>query len=128
MHNNICYHCGANNGKKSIRFNEKHFCCNGCKIAYEILNQTDLCQYYDIKETPGNTPAEAGYKTKYNYLDDTDIFDQLIHFKNENAAKITFIIPSMHCASCVWILERLYKIKPEIINSRVDFLKKEFSI
>jgi Cu+-exporting ATPase len=34
----------------------------------------------------------------------------------------------MHCASCIWLLERLYSIDQGILQSRVDFLKKNISI
>lgn len=125
---NVCYHCGADCGQNPVKSFDKYFCCNGCKIAYEILGTDDLCQYYDLESTPGNIPVESGHQHRYAYLDDEDIQKSLIHFKDNNISKITFNIPGMHCASCVWILERLYKIRPEITHSTVDFLKNECAI
>ncbi len=123
-----CYHCGADCESFDIKIDDKDFCCNGCKIAYEILNDKDLCQYYDLEQTPGNTPAEAGFQHRYAYLDDEDIQHNLINYKDNEISKITVKIPGMHCASCVWILERLYRIRKDIVHSNVDFLKKECSI
>ncbi|MGZ5193197.1 MAG: heavy metal translocating P-type ATPase metal-binding domain-containing protein, partial [Kaistella sp.] len=37
-----CFHCGQNIEKERISFDEKIFCCNGCKSVYEILNLNNL--------------------------------------------------------------------------------------
>ena len=34
----------------------------------------------------------------------------------------------MHCSSCVWILENLYKFDPGVIHSEVNFLNKTLSV
>jgi Cu+-exporting ATPase len=33
---------------------EKPFCCHGCKTVYQILNEKELKQYYEIEKMPGN--------------------------------------------------------------------------
>ena len=34
----------------------------------------------------------------------------------------------MHCSSCIWLLENLFKINPAIIHSEVNFLKKNVTL
>src|SRR5699024_6521004 len=41
---------------------------------------------------------------------------------------ITFFIPDIHCSSCVWLLENLYKFHSAIQYSQTDFLKKQLSV
>ncbi|WP_332368444.1 heavy metal translocating P-type ATPase [Spirosoma telluris] len=50
---------------------------------------------------------------------------QLLEFSGESVAKVTFYIPTIHCSSCLWLLEHLYRINPNIQQARVDFLKKQ---
>jgi Cu+-exporting ATPase len=38
-----CYHCGEDCDEKTIVAHKKHFCCDGCKMVFEILNKTDVC-------------------------------------------------------------------------------------
>jgi len=121
----LCYHCGEPNSDSTIRKGDKVFCCNGCKLVYELLEDHDMCAYYDMEENPGNTPEEAGLELKYKYLDDPDIISRLIQFSDGIQSNLTLRIPSMHCASCVYLLETLYKLNPAITQSRVDYLKKE---
>jgi len=37
-----CFHCGQDIDKEIISFDEKTFCCNGCKSVYELLNMNNL--------------------------------------------------------------------------------------
>ena len=46
-----CFHCGNEvTPKEKIDFDDKFFCCIGCKTVYEIFSQNDLCNYYDINQ------------------------------------------------------------------------------
>lgn len=60
----------------------------------------------------------------YDFLEDSTLKETLIDFSDGNNTRITFSIPQMHCSSCIWILENLYKLDPGITNSKVDFFKK----
>src|SRR5690606_24874887 len=42
--------------------------------------------------------------------------------------KLTFIIPSIHCTSCIWLLENLYKLHEGVSVSRVNFVKKTLAV
>jgi len=50
---NACYHCGEDCGTIPITLEEKIFCCNGCKTVYEILSQSNACEYYGFESHPG---------------------------------------------------------------------------
>ena len=123
-----CFHCGEVCPNSKISIGDKYFCCNGCKLVYEILDANDMCTYYSIDENPGNSPQEAGHATKFQYLDDPDIQRKIVNFSDGETATLTLYIPPMHCASCVWLLESLYKFDPGVAHSQVNFLKKELSL
>ncbi len=123
-----CYHCGLACPDDKIAIEDKYFCCNGCKTAYEILEGSDLCQYYELNETPGTTPAEFGFKEKYSFLDDEKTRSQLYQFVNDNIVTLTLTLPAIHCSSCIWVLESFYRINDGVTNSKVNFLKKQLTI
>ncbi len=124
----LCYHCGDNCRSTALNFNGKLFCCEGCKLVFELLSESELCSYYTFNNAPGISPGASLFKGKFDYLDNELVRQKLIHFTDGNQVHINFYIPKMHCSSCIWLLENLQKIKPGIINSRVDFLKKETTI
>ncbi|NOX65666.1 MAG: HAD-IC family P-type ATPase [Chlorobi bacterium] len=123
----ICYHCGLECPTDDIRINDKYFCCNGCKTVYEMLEANDLCSYYTIDENPGISKQDE-IKRNFDFLDDSDLKNKLIDFTDGKVTTVTFDIPQMHCSSCVWILENLYKFNDGITFSEVDFLKKTLSV
>ena len=123
----ICYHCGLDCPSDDIKINGKYFCCNGCKTVYEMLDANDLCDYYTIEETPGISKINET-KRNFDFLDDADLKQKLIDFTDSKITTITFDIPQMHCSSCVWILENLYKFNEGIVFSEVDFLKKTLAV
>ena len=43
-----CFHCDQRIEEEVIQFDEKAFCCQGCKTVYEILNVNDLKDYWEL--------------------------------------------------------------------------------
>ncbi|HMN25312.1 MAG TPA: heavy metal translocating P-type ATPase metal-binding domain-containing protein [Ignavibacteriaceae bacterium] len=123
----ICYHCGDFCKDESIAIEDKYFCCSGCKTVYEILNQGELCTYYNFQENPGISPKNFEAK-KFDYLDDTTTINKLLDFSDDKISKITFFIPQMHCSSCIWLLENLFKLNHAITSSTVNFVRKELTV
>jgi len=123
----ICFHCGIECKDDLISFDDKSFCCSGCKTVYEILDKSNLCTYYNLETNPGISP-NLNLGTRFDYLDDPQTTAKLIDFQNEKLTSVTFYIPQMHCSSCIWLLENLFKLNKSVKNSKVDFLKKKLSI
>lgn len=118
-----CYHCGADCTDDTIHIGDKIFCCNGCKTVYEILNENEMCSYYNIEDMPGITP-KGKFKGRFDFLSNEDITKGLLDFRDEGVSIITFYTPSMHCSSCIWLLENLSKLNLGIVSSQVNFPKK----
>jgi Cu+-exporting ATPase len=123
-----CYHCGEVCPNDKIRSADKFFCCEGCKMVYQILNQSDLCEYYDLNSNPGLSQKIAIRKDKFGFLDDDKIQNQLISFEDEKQVHVTFYLPQMHCSSCLFLLENLYRINKGVVSSKVNFTRKEVAI
>src|SRR5215813_14050964 len=99
-----CYHCGEDCRGDRIQFDDKTFCCAGCKMVYEIINQNDLCNYYELNVNPGINQRIIVRPDKFAFLDDKTIQQQLISFQNEQQTHITFYLPQVHCSSCLYLL------------------------
>lgn len=122
-----CFHCGNDIVKTDeILFDEKAFCCTGCKTVYEIFSLNDLTCYYDFENAPGATPQDI--KGKYDFLDNTDIVEKLLEFNEEKTQIVSLYIPHIHCSSCIWILENLNKLSQGISSSQVNFHEKKVRI
>ncbi len=121
MNKELCFHCGDTNSVY-VHFDDKLFCCNGCKTVYEILHQSELTKYYDLEHTPGKSPEVL--TSTYDYLANESIVKSLIDFDDEAIQIVTLYIPHIHCSSCIWVLENLNKLNNNIVTSLVNFSKK----
>lgn len=124
----VCYHCGDSCTDNPIVLEDKHFCCHGCKTVYEILQDNNLCSYYDLNQHAGISLKSANFNGKFDYLTDEKIQAQLLDFQSESINKVTLFIPAIHCSSCVWLLENFNKIQTGVITARLNFLRKELSL
>lgn len=128
--NNIkpkCFHCG-DHCNDELSFDDHLFCCVGCKSVYQLLSSNQMCNYYNLESNPGTTLKHPVLSAQFAYLDDAQIIHKLLSFNDGKLAKVSFFIPAMHCSSCIWLLEHLYKLNPNIAQTRVNFLKKELHI
>jgi Cu+-exporting ATPase len=127
MEKNNCFHCGLDVIKaEEIFFDDKIFCCTGCKTVYEIFNQNDLTSYYEFEKSPGATPQNTN--GKYDFLDNESIVSKLLEFKENETTIISLNIPHIHCSSCIWILENLQRLQKGISTSQVNFPEKRVRI
>ncbi len=123
-----CYHCGEPCENEVIQKDEKLFCCHGCKTVYEILAENNLCNYYQLSEKPGAPQRNRDFGERFAFLDKPEIAHTLLAFASEELEKATLLLPNVHCSSCIWLLENLYKVHQGITYSRVNFSKREISI
>ncbi len=123
----VCYHCGLDCENESVYWDEKAFCCNGCKSVYEILNTDQLQNFYALNSNPGIKPKEI-QEFEFDYLEDPQVQDSLLLFQEGNTAVIRFEIPVIHCTSCIWVLENLDALHPGILSSKVNFPRKTVQI
>ena len=122
-----CFHCGLDIVKEEeIIFDEKVFCCNGCKTVYEIFSLNDMSCYYDFEKSPGATPLDI--KGKYDFLDNEGIVAKLLEFQEDKTSIVSLNIPHIHCSSCIWILENLQRLQKGISTSQVNFPEKKVRI
>ena len=117
-----CYHCG-DDCHVEIKHEDKVFCCNGCKMVFEILSENGLNEYYNIDQKPGTRPTDSG--NKYQFLENEQIAEEFYDFKSDTQCRVTLFLPQIHCSSCVWLLENLNLLNEGVLKSEVHFTKKE---
>lgn len=121
-----CYHCGDKVEDTPYILEQHTFCCLGCQTVYQILNENNLQSYYRYNSHPGK--SQKSHKQDLSYLEEPNIISKLVDYQDKDITIITFYIPPIHCSSCIWLLENLYKLSPAVKSSKVDFMKKQASI
>lgn len=122
-----CYHCGEQ-CEEIITADEKKFCCEGCKQVYLLLNENNLCSYYNFDKNPGIKAKGKFTAERFAYLEDDAVIKKLVQFSSDTQTNVVFSLPQMHCSSCIFLLENLHRINDGIIKSQANFQRKEVFI
>lgn len=115
-----CDHCGTL-CSGDITLDDKVFCCQGCKSVYTLLWANGMESFYKHLD-PNGKPVESG--GEYAFLDSEEIAEKVRDFSDGNVSVVRLFLPAIHCSACLWLLERLHKIHPGVIDVRVEFSKR----
>jgi Cu+-exporting ATPase len=119
-----CFHCHKSCLDEIAHFEEKAFCCHGCKQVYQLLTDNSLEDYYVCDVNPGKAPSEQNFE----FLNNPHFQDQLISFSSQGVSKVNFHLPAIHCRSCLYLLENLSKLNPGIVKTTLNFGKKDLTV
>ncbi len=119
-----CFHCSDEIIGKEIKFDDKVFCCNGCKSIYQLLSSNSLDSFYSIENNAGTRPVNSEDR-RFAFLDVPKIRAKHIEFEDENSIRLTLFLPQIHCSSCIYLLENIHKLEPKIKSCQVNFAKRE---
>ncbi|MBA4148451.1 MAG: heavy metal translocating P-type ATPase metal-binding domain-containing protein [Verrucomicrobia bacterium] len=123
-----CFHCGTPARNASFRKENKAFCCNGCLTVFELLTENGLTDFYQLADNAGVRVKASTKQDQFLFLDEPTVRERLVNFSNGKITRVSFRIPAIHCIACVWLLENLFRLKPGIGQSQVNFPLKEISI
>ena len=103
-----CAHCGLPAPAPEIH-GEPSFCCRGCRGAYELIRGWGLEEYYELRDSPGEVVSEP--QVNYDDLDDPRLLGHSAPLAMESSTgelllKSTLAVSGLHCAACVWLIER----------------------
>ncbi len=116
-----CVHCGLPVPPGLVEpETTEQFCCQGCRMAYAIIREHDLADYYSLRDRIGSDPqSSAGRGNQYEEMDDATFHELYVSAGNGRTARTEFYLEGVHCAACVWLIERLPQVLPGVVEARV---------
>ena len=127
-----CFHCGLevaqhNRVQALIEKSSHDFCCAGCASVCQTIYQSGLGAFYQ-QQTSSTLPAvDLEYPLEFY---DAPAFQQpfLEATNNESEKIITLISDTIHCAACVWLIERAIDALEGVNWTRVNLTNKRIRI
>lgn len=117
-----CAHCGLDVPPGLVEAgNTEQFCCAGCRTAYEIIHGCGLDRFYALRDEHAETPAPVT-RSGRRYAEMDEPAFQRGHARGVagGACAVELFLEGVHCAACVWLVERLPRVVPGVIESRLD--------
>jgi P-type Cu2+ transporter len=114
-----CAHCGLPVPEGLLdEALEQQFCCTGCHTAFAILHEHGLDSYYGFAERR-EAPVRASGRSYEEY--DHPAFAQLyVTTTAEGLSRTELYLEGVHCASCVWLVERLPLLRTGVVRAELD--------
>lgn len=114
-----CSHCGLPVPEGFLEEGgSTQFCCAGCRTAFAILRDHGLDQYYAFADRR-TSPVRATGRTYEEF--DHEAFRTLYVTRTvEGLARVELFLEGVHCASCVWLVERVPLLLPGVARAELN--------
>ncbi len=95
------------------------FCCTGCRTAYAIIHENGLEKYYRL---PQKREAPVTVSGKQFEEFDHPAFRELYvtPTRDGRLSQTSLYLEGIHCASCVWLVERVPMVIPGVSMAELD--------
>lgn len=125
-----CDHCnlpvpsGLLNPKGDLQF-----CCSGCKLAYQLIHEGGLADYYRIADSSTSVPVgKKSSDSLFRQMDNPKFQEIYVSELPDGTQKVIFGIDGLHCAACVWLLEKLPQLVSGVHGARVQWNRSTITI
>lgn len=127
-----CFHCGqaiaaGADFHQLLENAERHFCCFGCQSVCAAIYDAGLQGYYQ------RTPAGVLLGPPPEPPKDIEIYDfdevqQEFARCSGEVREINLLVEGIHCAACVWLIERGLQRSPAVLNAEVNLAGKRLHL
>ncbi len=117
-----CAHCGLPVPRGMVESGrEVQFCCHGCRSVYAVLHGSGLDGFYRLRDASDATAVPAR-TTDRKYTEFADPLFRELHYESgiEGTQAVELYLEGVHCAACVWLLEKLPSIASGVLEARLD--------
>ena len=118
-----CSHCGLPVPTARVDpGGDEQFCCAGCQSVYEVIHGLGLGAYYQLVDERGEPAKERS--GSFAELDHPDLQRDHVRERDDGLHEVELLLEGVHCAACVWIVERLPRILPGVAEARLDLARR----
>ncbi len=125
-----CFHCGLPLPSEELQFQanidglNRKFCCFGCQSVCEAIYEAGLDGFYqrtpegELLAPPPEPPKDI------EIYDLNEVQEEFVTHLGEDRRSIHLLIEGIHCAACVWLIEKSLQRLPGIIKANVNLSGK----
>ena len=94
------------------------FCCAGCRTAFTLLHDHGLGQFYAFRERRESPVQRTG--RSYEEFDHPAFAALHVRPTTDGLSRIELYLEGIHCASCVWLVERVPLLVNGVARAELD--------
>jgi len=118
----VCAHCGLAVPVRLVREGEPlQFCCSGCEQVYALVREWGFDHYYRLVDRQRGTIAPARVTGRsFEDFDDPHVQAEATIQVGSDRCRTRLYLEGVHCAACVWLVERLPAVLPGVDEVRLN--------
>ncbi|MCC6320926.1 MAG: heavy metal translocating P-type ATPase metal-binding domain-containing protein [Phycisphaerales bacterium] len=107
----------------------EQFCCHGCEAAYRVIDSCGLREYYRLLERSGGEVGPAKETGRgYSEYDDPTFHALYCRVLAGGLSSTELLLEGVHCAACVWLVEKLPRVVPGVVEARLDLRRAAVTV
>jgi Cu2+-exporting ATPase len=125
MSADTCFHCALpvpTDCHLTVEIGDAHHpvCCPGCKAVAELIRDTGMSRYYDLRDAPdpgvGRPPEDAA---EWRVFDSSDMLGAFTE-QHDDVREATIYVGGMYCSACSWLIETTLGKQPGVASAEVN--------
>ncbi len=128
----VCFHCGLplppdDHFEAELDGATRRFCCIGCRSVCSAIYDAGLQGFY--QRTPEGTPLGPPPEPPRDLglYDLEEVQEEFVTEVGESR-EINLLVEGIHCAACVWLIERTLANLPGILSANVNLSGKRLLV
>lgn len=114
-----CAHCGLPVPDGLVEeASPLQFCCSGCRAVWDLIHSSGLEHYYALPERREIPVRPSG--AAFSEFDHEAFQALYVTRRLDGACETELYLEGVHCASCVWLVERVPLAMPGVAFAELD--------
>ena len=97
---------------------DDRFCCAGCASAFALIHEHGLDAYYAFAERREGRVHSSG--RGFEEFDHATFTSLYVRERGDGLSDVEVYLENVHCASCVWLVERVAFAIPGVASAELD--------
>lgn len=125
-----CTHCGLPVPAGLIEAGAaRPFCCGGCRAVYELIHECGLERFYRLRgQDNWSGAASRATGARYDDFDHERFLALHCRAAASGLPSVELRLEGVHCAACVWLLEKLPRVAAGVVEARLDLRRASLQL
>jgi P-type Cu2+ transporter len=119
----VCHYCALPVPPVRRTRSGPSFCCSGCEAVHRAIEASGLSSYYKRRDQLP-LPANDDRTDDFAELDNESLRQQISEVRPNGLLETKLYVDGVHCAACLWLIEKALKDQPGVVSARLHFAKK----
>jgi len=106
-----------------------HFCCGGCLGVCQVIHESGLDNFYQrLKKRESTIAPPPNAPMDMDQYDLTEVQTEFVQILADGSHKTQLMVEGIHCAACVWLIEKALTDMDGIIQAEVNLVHHRLAL